>query len=24
MYWYFVLFSWLPIYAVIYWMPRFL
>jgi cytochrome c oxidase subunit III len=22
MYWYFVLFSWLPIYAVIYWMPR--
>ena len=24
MYWYFVLFSWLPIYAVIYWMPRLL
>ena len=22
MYWYFVVFSWLPIYAVLYWMPR--
>jgi cytochrome c oxidase subunit III len=24
MYWYFVVFSWLPIYAVIYWAPRLL
>ena len=23
MYWYFVVFSWLPIYAVLYWVPRF-
>jgi cytochrome c oxidase subunit III len=22
MYWYFVVFSWIPIYAVLYWMPR--
>ncbi len=24
MYWYFVVYSWLPIYAVIYWTPRLL
>jgi heme/copper-type cytochrome/quinol oxidase subunit 3 len=22
LYWYFVVFTWLPIYAVIYWVPR--
>jgi cytochrome c oxidase subunit III len=22
LYWYFVVFSWIPIYAVIYWVPR--
>jgi cytochrome c oxidase subunit I+III len=22
MYWYFVVWAWLPIYAVLYWMPR--
>jgi heme/copper-type cytochrome/quinol oxidase subunit 3 len=22
LYWYFVVFSWLPIYAVLYWAPR--